>query len=170
MAFSSTMQPVSAQVPSTAQSLFVRYLLAVLIDLVVLGLFNEYSSKVEIDGFTTALLAAVLLQLLLKLTLVLEHKVAGWFKTRPGTAWKVGRFFAAWLILFGSKFVILEAIVFAFGNDVQFFGALHGVLTLIVVLIVMILAEELVARTYRRLADWPVGSKPGAGRDGETAA
>lgn len=168
MAFSSTMQPVSAQVPSTAQALFVRYLLAVLIDLVVLGLFNEYSEKVQINGFTTALLAAVLLQILLKLTLVLEHHVANWFKARPGTAWRITRFLSAWLILFGSKFVILEAIVLAFGDDVQFFGRLHGVLTLIVVLIVMILAEEVVARTYRRLADWPTGGKSRPGEDDAT--
>lgn len=154
MAISSTLQPVSAQVPTTAQALFVRYLLAVLIDLVVLCLFDEYSEKVQIDGFTTALLAAVLLQFLLKITLVIEHRIAGWFKTKPGTMWRITRFLSAWLILFGSKFVILEAIVFAFGDGVQFFGVLHGVVTLIVVLIVMILAEEVVARTYRRLADW----------------
>jgi len=161
MSISSTLQPVSARVPTTAQALFVRYLLAVLIDLVVLGLYDQYSAKVEIDTFTTMLLAAVLLQFLLKATLIIEHRVADWFKEKPGTAWRIARFLSAWLILFGSKFVILEAIVFAFGDDVQFFGALHGVITLIVVLIVMILAEELVARTYRRLAGW--GETPTAG-------
>ena len=155
MAFSSTLQPVSFEVPSAAQTLFARYLLAVLIDLVVLNLFDEYSEKVEIDTFTTSLWAAILLQLLLKLTLVLEHRVAAWFKTRPGTAWTVARFLSAWLILFGSKFVILEALNIALGDSLQFFGILHGVVTLIVVLIVMILAEEVVARTYRKLADWP---------------
>jgi len=151
MGISSTLQPVSTQVPSTAQTLFVRYILAVLIDLVVLNLFNEYSKNVEIETFTISLLAAVLLQVLLKLTLVLEHRIAAWFKTRPGIFWTVARFLTAWLILFGSKFVILEAINIAFGDSVKFLGALHGVLTLIVVLIVMILAEEVVARIYRRL-------------------
>ncbi len=154
MAISSTLQPVSAQVPTTAQALFVRYLLAVLIDLVVLCLFDEYSERVQVDTFTTALLAAILLQFLLKVTLVIEHRIADWFKTKPGALWRITRFLSAWLILFGSKFVILEAIVFAFGDGVQFFGALHGVVALIVVLIVMILAEEVVARTYRRLAGW----------------
>ena len=160
MAFSSTLQPVTAQVPSTAQSLFVRYLLAVLIDLVVLNLFDEYSAKVQIESFTISLLAAALLQFLLKLTLVVEHRIAAWFKTRPGKAWTVARFLSAWLVLFGSKFVILEAIDIAFGDSVQFFGMLHGVLTLIVVLIVMLLAEELVARVYRRLSRWPEGDAP----------
>lgn len=37
MSFSSTMQPVSAQIPSNAQTFYVRYLMAVLIDLAVLN-------------------------------------------------------------------------------------------------------------------------------------
>ena len=152
MSFSSTMQPVSAEVPSNAQTFFVRYVMAVLIDLVVLNLFDEYADNVRIDSFTISLLAAILLQVLLKLTLLLEHRVAAWFKTKPGRIWTVTRFLTAWLILFGSKFVFLEAINFAFGDKVTFLGALHGVITLIVVLLVMILAEELVARSYRRLA------------------
>jgi len=148
----SLLQPVSAAEPTTAQSLFARYLLAILIDLVVLNLFDEYSDKVEINSFTISLSAALLLQILLKLTLYLEHVVADWFKARPGRIWSAGRFAAAWLILFGSKFVILGAINIAFGDKVKFFGALNGVVTLIIVLIVIILAEELVTRTYRRLA------------------
>ena len=152
MSFSSTLQPVSAEVPTTAQALFVRYVLAVLIDLLVLNLFDEYADNVQIDSFTISLLAAILLQALLKLTLLLEHRVAAWFKKKPGKFWTVARFLTAWLILFGSKFVFLEAIAFTFGDNVVFLGVLHGVVTLIVVLIVMILAEEIVARTYRWLA------------------
>ena len=148
----SLLQPVSATEPTTAQSLFARYLLAILIDLVVLNLFDEYSDKVEIGSFTISLFAALLLQILLKLTLLLEHVVADWFKARPGRIWSVGRFVVAWLILFGSKFVILGAIDIAFGNSVKFYGALDGIVTLIVVLVVIILAEEVVTRTYRRLA------------------
>ena len=159
MSFSSTLQPVSAEVPTTAQALYVRYVVAVLIDLVVLNLFDEYADNVQIDSFTISLLAAILLQILLKLTLLLEHRVASWFKTKPGPMWTVGRFLTAWLILFGSKFVFLEAINIAFGDNVIFLGVLHGVVTLIVVLIVMILAEEVVARTYRRLSKF--GTVPG---------
>lgn len=170
MAFSSTLQPVSAQVPTTAQSLFMRYLLAVLIDLVVLNLFDEYSVNVQIDSFTISLFAAILLQVLLKLTLLLEHRVAEWFKARPGRIWTIARFLTAWLILFGSKFVILEAINIAFGDSVKFFGMLHGVVTLIIVLIVMILAEEVVARGYRRLAGWTdKANTPGIGGDDPTS-
>ena len=66
----------SANAPSNNQQLFLRYFTAILIDLVVLSLFAEYWSLVTIESFTVALFAAILLQLLLKLTLLVEHQVA----------------------------------------------------------------------------------------------
>ena len=118
--------PASAEMPCDRQRLFLRYFTGVLIDLVVLNLFAEYSDKVAIDSFTISLLAAVLLQALLKPTIALEHQVAVFFKARPGGFNTFLRFFGAWLVLFGSKFVILEALSFAFGDSVRFEGALHG--------------------------------------------
>ena len=147
--------PASAELPSTRQKLFMRYFTAILIDLTVLNLFVEYSENVIIDSFTTSLFAAVLLQVLLKLTIALEHRVAAWFKAKPGGFAKFLRYFTAWLILFGSKFVILEALVFAFGEDVYFGGPFHGVVTLIIVVVVMLIAEEAVVQLYRRLSDDP---------------
>jgi hypothetical protein len=146
------LEPASAQIPSNRQRLFLRYFTAVLIDLTVLNLFNEYSDKVEIDSFTISLFAALLLQVLLKVTLAIEHRVAAYFKAKQGGFAKFLRYLSAWLILFGSKFVILEAISFVLNDQVRFYGALHGLLTLIVVLVVMLLAEEVVVRFFRRLA------------------
>jgi hypothetical protein len=122
-------------------------------DLVVLNLFAEYSSKVSVDGFTTSLWAAALLQVLLKLTIAFEHKVMDWFKGRPGAWMTFLKYFVAWLILFGSKFVILEALDLAFGDKVAFAGLWHGIVTLIVVVVVMLVAEEIMVRVYRKLAD-----------------
>ena len=136
---------------TNAQRLFVRYLMAVLIDLTVLNLFDEYWSLVTIGSFTISALAAVLLQVLLKATLVLEHKVAGYFNARPGGFARFMRFFTAWLILFGSKFIMLGAIDLAFGDEVLFTGPLHGVVSFIVVVVVMLAAEETALRIYRRL-------------------
>ena len=47
-------QPDSVQIPSIRQRLFVAYFSAILIDLVVLNLFVEYSDYVVIDSFTLA--------------------------------------------------------------------------------------------------------------------
>jgi len=142
----------SASFPSTNQALFARYFSATLIDLVVLNLFDEYWTRVVIDSFTISLIAAFVMQILIKVTLWLEHRVAGFFNARPGALSKFMRYFSAWAILFGSKFVILEIINFAFGDEVQFGGPMHGVVAFIAVVIVMVVAEELVMRLYRRLA------------------
>jgi len=147
-----TLMPASAELPSDAQRLFMRYFTAILIDLVVLNLFVEYSDKVVVDSFTTSLLAAVVLQVLLKATIAVEHWVAAFFKRRPGGFMKFLRFFFAWVVLFGSKFVILEAITLLFGDAVRFEGRFHGIVTLIIVVVTMLVAEELIVRFYRRLS------------------
>ena len=143
--------PATAEMPTDRQRLFVRYFTGILIDLVVLNLFAEYWHSVQVDTFTISLLAAILLQLLLKITIAVEHRVAGYFKARPGGFMTFMRFFCAWLVLFGSKFVILEAIALAFGGRVHFEGPFHGIIALIVVVVVMLVAEEVVVRIYRRL-------------------
>ena len=148
----SVLSPATAQPPSNKQRLFVRYFTGILIDLVVLNLFVEYSKYVVVDSFTISLLAALLLQVLLKLTIAIEHRVAAYFKAKQGGYAKFMRYFCAWLVLFGSKFVILEALAFAFGDDVYFGGPFHGLVVLIVVVVVMLIAEEAIARIYRRLA------------------
>ena len=78
-----------------SQKLFVRYLVAVLIDLTVLNLFDEFWDLVTIGPFSISVLAAILLQVLLKATLVLEHKVAAYFGSKTGGFARFMRFFTA---------------------------------------------------------------------------
>ena len=93
----------------------------------------------------------MLLQVLLKLTLALEHRLAAFFNARPGGFTKFMRYFTAWLVLFGSKFVILEALVLAFGDRLRFEGAYHGIVPLIVVVVAMLVVEVVLVKLYRRL-------------------
>ncbi|HET6941128.1 MAG TPA: hypothetical protein VFH89_03090, partial [Sphingomicrobium sp.] len=79
--------PDAALTHSNRQRLFLLYFVGALVDLVVLGLFDEYSDKVYVDSFTTMLLAAVVLQLLLKGTIAVEHWVASKFKNKVGGWW-----------------------------------------------------------------------------------
>jgi len=151
---SDALMPASVEAPSNRQRLFLRYYTGFLMDLVVLNLFAEYWGLVSVDTFTTSLWAAVLLQVLLKATIWLEHKAMDYFSARGGGGFNTFlKYFVAWLILFGSKFVILEALAQAFGDKVQFGGMWHGIITLIVVVVVMLLAEEIMVRIYRKLAD-----------------
>ena len=133
---------------SNRQRLFVRYLLAVLIDLTVLNLFVEYWDKIVIDSFTISLLAAVLLQIFLRSTVLLENRMADYFKAQPGKAAIAKRLLATWALLFGSKFVILGAIGIVFGEHVDF----GGVIPFIVVVFAIMATEFVITRiTYMAL-------------------
>ena len=149
---STSLLPATAQPPSDRQRLFLLYFTGTLIDLVVLGLFDEFSDNVWVESFSIALLAAIVLQILLKVTIAIEHQVIAYMKQFPGKWMTALRYFVAWLILFGSKFVILEALSMAFGEKVHFSGAFHGIVWLILVAFSMVIAEELFVRLYRRLA------------------
>jgi hypothetical protein len=151
---SEALMPQSASSPTTKQRMFARYLVAILIDLAVLNFFVEYSGKVFVDSFTTSFLAAIVLGVLLKVTIICEHWVMDWFKARGGGGWMTFlKNFCAWLIQFGSKFVILEALAQVFGDKLRFEGRWHGIITLIVVVVVMLLVEEIIVRIYRKLGN-----------------
>lgn len=141
----------SGEAPTTRQRVFTRYLIAILVDLLVLNLFAEYWHKVEVSSFSVALLAAVIMQLLLQATLVIEHSVAARFSNREGMQWQVLRWVSAWLILFLSKLIMLWSINLALGDSIQFMGSHHGVLAFITVIVAMVSAEELTFFVYRRL-------------------
>ena len=143
--------PATAEMPTDRQRLFVRYVTGTLIDLVVLNLFAQYWQAVHVDSFSISLLAAVVLQILLKLTIAAEHQVAVFFNARPGGFMKFMRFFGAWFVLFASKFAILEALSFIFGDTIHFDGRWHGIIPLIIVVVTMLIAEELIVRLYRRI-------------------
>ncbi len=139
---------------SLRQLLFLKYTFFVLVDLAVLGLFNQYWELVYIETFTVAILTAMLLQFLLQLALKVEHIAADYFfGGKTGTHIKVMRGVSAWAIIFVSKLVILEAISLAFGDSVVFSGPVHGVVSFIVVVVGIIVAEQAFLWIYRSLGD-----------------
>ena len=87
----------------------------------------------------------------MKLTIAAEHRVAAYFKAKPGGFAKFMRFFCAWLVLFGSTFVILGVVDFVFGDRVDFGGPFQGVVAVLLVAVAMLATEECVVRLYRRL-------------------
>ena len=136
---------------STRQQIFVRYFTAILIDLTVINLFDEYWEHVQIEAFTISLFTAVLLQVSLKLTIAFEHRIANYFKKKSGIKAKILRLLSTWAIMFGSKFVIMEAIDFAFGDKVVFGGPFHGLAAFFILVIVMLIAEHAIVKLYRSL-------------------
>lgn len=135
-----------------AQRVYERYLLAILLNLAVLGLFAEHWSWVNADSFSVILLSAVVLQLLLQLTINLEKKIASKLQKYPSSLFKFVRFFWSWFVLAGSKFVMLGCLSWVFGPLLQFKGPYHGVVAFLIVLFSMLLTEQLAVRFYRLLA------------------
>ncbi len=139
---------------NTRQQLFLKYTLIVLIDLVVLGFFNQFWDLVFIETFTVAFLAAMLLQFLMQVAIKIEHMAADrFFGGKTDTRSKVMRGVSAWAIIFVSKLVILEAITLSFGKSFVFSGPMDGLIAFLTVVIVIIIAEQSVLWIYRSLAD-----------------
>jgi hypothetical protein len=141
---SSKKTAATTQAPTRRQLAFFSWTRDVLIYVVVLNLFVEYVDKIVIDSFTISILTAILLKALLDLILGLEHRLADFFEARPGTLSKFLRIVSTWLILFLSKFLILEAVDLVFGDHVEL-GKFWHVLILVITLMV---AREVVQRVY----------------------
>ena len=94
--------------------------LGLLINIVVLNLWIEYSDSVIIDSFTISVFAAVVMRMLISGTLRIEHSVSGLFdRLEPGNLVTALRLLTAWVILFLSKFIILEVIDVVFREHVE---------------------------------------------------
>ena len=132
-------KPTITMVHTKRQLIFFSWAKDILIYVLVLNLFVEYNAKIVIDSFTISIFTAILLKILLEIILNLEHKVSDVFKS-----YKVLRIFFVWLILFGSKFLILEVVDIVFGEHVE----LGKFVDVIVLVIALMLAREVVQRIY----------------------
>jgi hypothetical protein len=140
---------------TAAQARFVSWVSEVLVDIVVLNLFVEFAHTVVIDSFYISVLTAVLLKLMVDAVKGLENRVSAFLAAKPGPAWKAVRFLAVWLILFLSKFVILEIVDVVFGSHVE----LGGFIEIVAIVITMLVANAALLAVYRRLgAIRPVGT------------
>jgi hypothetical protein len=116
------------------QLVYVGWTLTLLAYIVVLNLWVEFNDKVVIDSFVISIATSVVLLILLVVILGLEHRVKHWFALREGTAYRVLGAASTLLILFLSKFVILEVIDIIFGEHVEL-GSFVDVLLLVLLLI-----------------------------------
>jgi len=136
---------------SRKQQLFLRYLTWTLVDLTVLNFFAEYWDKVTITSFGVSLFIAVTLQVLLKTTISLEHRISKYMKSKERLDKKILHIFTTWFVLFASKFVMLWVLQLLFGDAIIFAGVYHGVVTFIVLVVAILLAEYLLMRLFESL-------------------
>lgn len=102
---------------------------------VVLGLFVEYLPRVLSETFTLSLLTAVLLKVVLELVVAVKNRAKGRFAAADTPTGKIVAGLLLWLVLFGSKFLVLETVDLVFGDRVTL-GGFFSVTLLILVLLV----------------------------------
>jgi hypothetical protein len=136
-------EPGSAT-PTRRQRVFADWLIDILIYLVVLNLFVEYTSSVVIDSFAISILTAMLLKLLLVVITLAKKTVWRWAGSKGSRLYTLVGILGVWAILFLSKFVILEAEDLVFGDLVEL-GSFVDVMLLVAALVV---TRELVRRIY----------------------
>ena len=141
---------------TSAQLRFASWMTDVLVYTVVLNLFVEYADAVVIDPFTISIFTAVLLKALLDAILHFEHRVDAWFAEREGAAFRALAVGSTLLILFLSKFVILEVVDLVFGDHVE----LGGLVEVVLLVIVLMVSRQAFQWIYDRLGS--AGARPAA--------
>ena len=105
----------------------------VFVYVVVLNLFVQYLPAVVSETFTLSLLTAVLLKGVLEVVVVAKKRVVARLRSAQTPVGKAVAGLLLWLVLFGSKFLVLEVVDLVFGGNVRL-GGFFSVTALIVVL------------------------------------
>jgi len=129
------------------QQLYLSWTTDVLVYIVVLNLFVEFVEAIVIDSFWISILTAVLLRALLGLVVRLEHRVDALFEERRGSFFRFLGLATKFLILFASKFFILEVVSFVFGEHVK----LGHFVEIVALIVAMIVAKAVMVRIYKGL-------------------
>lgn len=137
-----------------AQRVFLSWTADVLVYVVVLNLWVEWSAAKTIDSFTISLLTAALLKLLLDVIAAAKERVLAWARAEDGRGRLVLGLVGVWGILFLSKFLILEAVDVVFGDRVD----LGGFVDVMLLSATLILARQALVWAWRRLGAEPAGS------------
>jgi hypothetical protein len=108
--------------PRSVEPRVAAAVLDVFVYVVVLNLFVEYLAQVISESFTLSLLTAVLLKGILEVVVLAKNRVKARFRQASGPVGKAGAGFLLWVVLIGSKFLVLEAVDFVFGDRVSLGG------------------------------------------------
>ena len=139
-------EPVDPLVAAAVMDVFVY--------VVVLNLFVEYLPQVLSETFTLSLLTAVLLKGVLEVVVAAKNRVKARFRE---ASTPVGRVMAAvmlWVVLFGSKFLVLEAVDLVFGARVSLGGFFSVTLLILALLLSRAAVRRLLQRTHRHAQGW----------------
>lgn len=120
----------------------------VFVYVVVLNLFVEYLPRVIAETFTLTLLTAVLLKVVLEVVVVVKDRLKGRFRRASTVPGRIGSGVLLWLVLVGSKVVVLECVDFVFGDRVS----LGGFVSVTLLIVTLLVARTAVRRLLERVS------------------
>jgi hypothetical protein len=118
----------------------VAVLLDYLVYVVVLNIFVQFVPQVITESFSVSLLTAALLLLVLHGVTMVKVPLTSRFKTASSRTGKVLLGLALWIVLAGSKFVVLALVDRLFGDRVS----LGGFVSVTGLILVLLFARDLV--------------------------
>lgn len=118
----------------------------VFVYVVVLNLFVAYFPQVISETFVLTLLTAVLLKGVLEVVVAAKDRVKARFRRASTPGGKVLAAIMLWGVVFGSKFLVLEAVNLVFGDRVS----LGGFFSVTLLILVLLLGRAVVRRMLRR--------------------
>jgi hypothetical protein len=118
----------------------------VVVYVVVLNLFVEYLPEVLSETFTLSLLTAVLLKVVLEVVVAAKNRVKSRFRQASTPVGKLVAAVMVWAVVFGSKFLVLEAVNLVFGARVS----LGGFFSVTLLILALLLARAAVRRLLQR--------------------
>lgn len=124
----------------------------VFVYVVVLNLFVEYLPKVLSETFTLSLLTAVLLKGVLEIVVAAKNRVKARFREASTPVGKVAAAVLLWVVLFGSKFLVLEVVDLVFGDRVSLGGFFSVTLLILALLLSRAAVRRLLQRSHQRAA------------------
>ena len=122
----------------------------VFVYVVVLNLFVEYLPRVISETFTLSLLTAVLLKGVLEIVVAAKNRVKARFRQASTPIGKVVAAVMLWVVLFGSKFLVLEAVALVFGDRVSLGGFFSVTLLILALLLSRAGVRRLLQRPHER--------------------
>ena len=132
---------------TAAQARFISWVTEVLLDIVILNLFVDYTHTIVIDSFSISVLTALLLKLSIDAVKGLERGIAAYFKAKDGRGWRAIGLVAVFSILFLSKFAILELVDVVFGDHVE----LGHFVEIVLIILTMLIASAVLHFVFRKL-------------------
>lgn len=132
----------------------------VFVYVVVLNLAIEYLPGVLSESFTLSVVTAVLLKIVLEVVVWAKNRVKRRFRAARTAVGKLAAALMLWLVLIGSKFVVLELVALLFRGSVKL-GNFFAVTGLIIVLM-------LCRAAVRRLLALPDATSPDPADAGPT--